>query len=123
MRYEIEINDAIDAAHQLHLPYDSPCNRLHGHRYNIRVKIGTERLDKNGMVIDFTVLKTVIRRYDHQNLNQFFQPTTAENFSAFLASELQAAMTLSPYAEEVPVILSVAVSETPNTWAVYHASA
>jgi 6-pyruvoyltetrahydropterin/6-carboxytetrahydropterin synthase len=110
---EIEIEDTIEAAHQLNLPYESKCNTLHGHSYRVRVKIEAKELNGNGMVIDFTDVKKVIRMYDHQNLNNFFSPTTAERFAQVLYGEL--AIVLSEQ-DNYAIITEVAVSETKSTW-------
>lgn len=76
-----------DACH--HLPhYDGACNKQHGHTYKLEVTV-TGKVDKDitnpkcGMIIDFKDLKkivddTVISKYDHSNLNDFFENPTAE---------------------------------------------
>ena len=33
-----------DAAHQLDLPYESPCNRAHGHRYEVAIAASANML-------------------------------------------------------------------------------
>lgn len=109
--HRIEIECDIQAAHQLFLPYESPCNRPHGHAYFFKVAIGATKLDDNGMIIDFSKVKEVIRHYDHQNLNDFFKPTTAEYFSVVLYEQIKAIL------PEGAILLEVAVSETRNTWA------
>lgn len=48
-----------EASHRLILDYDSPCEKLHGHSYKVEISVATERLDKNGMVIDFSHLNQV----------------------------------------------------------------
>ena len=83
-----------DACH--HLPYyDGACSKLHGHTYKLEVTVtnatgnvtGNGDKDKSnpkcGMIIDFKDLKkivedTVISKYDHSNLNDFFENPTAE---------------------------------------------
>ena len=73
----------ISCAHQLALPYESKCNRLHGHNYTIEVWIKGER-NKQGMVADYSDIAEVINKFDHQNLNDFMQQPTAENFCYLL---------------------------------------
>lgn len=73
----------ISCAHQLTLPYESKCNRLHGHNYTIEVWIRGER-NKEGMVADYSDIAEVINAYDHRNLNDFMQQPTAENFCYLL---------------------------------------
>jgi 6-pyruvoyl tetrahydropterin synthase/QueD family protein len=85
-----------DAAHQLDLPYESPCNRRHGHRYTIVIGASAAELE-HGMVVDYNVLKGVVDEFDHCDLNE--QPefkggrlqTTAENIASVLAQKLQSA--------------------------------
>jgi 6-pyruvoyltetrahydropterin/6-carboxytetrahydropterin synthase len=91
-RYAVTVEDRIEAAHQLKLPYPSKCNRPHGHSYRIRVVIAATELNANGMVVDFTCIKDLLRQYDHQNLNEFFEPSTAEKFGEVLLDQLQKAI-------------------------------
>jgi|TARA_Y100000034_G_scaffold97520_1_gene119110 6-pyruvoyltetrahydropterin/6-carboxytetrahydropterin synthase len=68
-----------------HLPnYDGACRNLHGHSYKLEVEIKGEIDDVSGMVTDFselkkTVKRLVINKYDHADLNEFFDMPTAEN--------------------------------------------
>ena len=76
-----------DACH--HLPhYEGACHNLHGHTYKLEVTVtGQVITDKTnpkcGMIIDFKDLKKVVNeavvdKYDHANLNDFFENPTAE---------------------------------------------
>jgi len=84
-----------DAAHQLDVPYESPCNRRHGHRYTVRIVASAEEL-LYGMVVDFNLLKAVVDEFDHRDLNELADfketglQTTAENICIVLARKLQA---------------------------------
>lgn len=84
----------IAGAHQLQLDYDSKCCNLHGHNWIIEVHCRTRQLDKNGMVTDFSRIKEVVMKLDHQNLNVFFagcnmdMNTTAENIAKFLCHSI-----------------------------------
>ena len=80
-----------DAAHQLHVPYDSPCNRPHGHRYSVKIVASAIQLD-NGMVVDYNLLAKVVDEFDHCDLNARAEfrdglPTTAENLCKVLAEK------------------------------------
>ena len=59
-----------DAAH--FLPnYEGKCKNLHGHRWLVKIEIGTNAKRPNGMIIDFTVIKNHINEnYDHLILNK-----------------------------------------------------
>ena len=81
-----------EAAH--HLPnYEGACNRLHGHSYKLQVTVSGSVDEATGMIIDFNVLKDVVKfkvvdRYDHRNLNEFFSNPTAENMVQHIFKEL-----------------------------------
>lgn len=107
-----------DAAHQLHLPNDSPCNRRHGHRYGVEIRASAEKLE-HGMVVDFNVLASVVERFDHRDLNECAEfaatglPTTTENLALVLAKELQRAV-----GERVSID-EVVVRESPRSAAMW----
>ena len=63
----------ISAAHKLILPYRSKCASLHGHNWIITVYCRSERLNADGMVVDFTQIKQAVKeKLDHRNLNEVF---------------------------------------------------
>lgn len=90
----ISLTSHFDAAHRLDLPYESPCNRAHGHRYEVEISASATQLE-HGMVIDYNVLKAVVDEFDHRDLNALADfkelPTSAENIALVLARKLQAA--------------------------------
>jgi 6-pyruvoyltetrahydropterin/6-carboxytetrahydropterin synthase len=70
-----------DSAHFL-TKYHGKCENLHGHTYKLRVTVEGP-VGEEGMVMDFKELKAVVKekvldRYDHQNLNDFFENPSAE---------------------------------------------
>ena len=77
----------ISAAHRLELDYESKCNRLHGHNYMVEVWAYGD-LDKNGMIIDFSVIKEIVFRYDHRDLNDILDQPTAENIAGDILRNL-----------------------------------
>ncbi|MHA2504503.1 MAG: 6-pyruvoyl trahydropterin synthase family protein [Candidatus Kariarchaeaceae archaeon] len=84
---------SISSAHQLDLPYDSKCNRVHGHNYRFEMYI-TGKVDVHGMVVDFHHLKKVVNSLDHVNLNDVLDvPTTAENLAIHVTREIIALRT------------------------------
>jgi len=120
MKYTISKEFHFSAAHQLSLPYDSPCNRLHGHNYAVVLKLGADKLDEHGMVVDYAttaVFEDYIKTHlDHRFLNEVLEvPSTAENIAEHLSK-----IAGTVYAYTGVTVLSVAVSETPKTWATYH---
>jgi len=73
-------------SHSLTLPYDSPCERDHGHNLIITVFCQADELNENNMVIDFTEIKRVVHgRLDHQCLNRLegigFEWVNSHNFT------------------------------------------
>ena len=51
----------ISAAHSLLLSYPSKCEYLHGHNWIITVHCRSKELNTDGMVIDFTHIKQVVK--------------------------------------------------------------
>lgn len=106
--YYIEKRMEISASHQLRLDYESKCTRLHGHNWVITVYCRAKELDANGMVCDFTHIKTRIHDYlDHSNLNERlpFNPT-AENIARWCV-------------EQVPNCYKATVRESEGNTATY----
>lgn len=77
----------ISSAHQLNLPYDSKCNKLHGHNFKIEVWV-TGFVNEYGMVLDFNKMKNEIMKFDHQNLNDLLDVPTAENLSIEISQSI-----------------------------------
>jgi 6-pyruvoyltetrahydropterin/6-carboxytetrahydropterin synthase len=93
--YEITIETHFSSAHRLR-HYNGECERLHGHNWDVRVSIASEKLSGLGMVMDFKDLKVktnrLIDRFDHQYLNEVppfteLNPTT-ENIARYIFDEL-----------------------------------
>ena len=88
--YYVKKRLEVSASHFLNLDYESKCENLHGHNWNIEIYLKSEKLDKNGMVMDFTIIKkTVMDKMDHKNLNEVFDfNPTAENIATWIKNEL-----------------------------------
>lgn len=110
----ISLECHFDAAHQLDLPYESPCTRPHGHRYQVEIKATAKELE-HGMIVDYNKLQAVVDAFDHRDLNALPEfangklATTAENIAMVLARRLQEAAGARVSIEEV------VVRETPRT--------
>lgn len=109
---------AFSASHRLlGLPETHQCARLHGHNYVIRVGI-TGPVAGVGFVVDYGELapvKTYIDDVlDHRHMNDYldFNPT-AEHLAAHLIEVIRDLVPAVTGEHEV----TVAVSETPKTWA------
>ena len=89
--YELKIITQFGAAHQLK-DTGGECENLHGHNWKIELFVEGERLDKNGLLIDFKILKQetkkVIDVLDHKFLNEleWFKDMnpTSENISRLI---------------------------------------
>jgi len=79
----------IAGSHCLELDYNSKCRNNHGHNWIVTVCCQAEKLNKNGMVIDFTHIKEFVNKLDHKNLNDIldFNPT-AENIASFICHNI-----------------------------------
>ena len=88
--YRVSKKMEISAMHQLELDYVSKCQKPHGHNWFITVEIEGIKLDRNGMLIDFNVIKELIHcKMDHKNLNEVFKfNPTAENISSWVAEQI-----------------------------------
>ena len=87
------------AAHQLP-NYQGNCANLHGHRWQLEVEIkmleeeGLELGVYKGMIMDFKVLKedieeAVIKKLDHQFINNILENPTAENMILWIKKQLE----------------------------------
>lgn len=97
--YEVKKRLEISAAHYLKLDYESKCANLHGHNWIIDVYLRSEKLNANGMIMDFSHIKKKIRdKFDHKVINDVvdFNPT-AENLAKYICDEL------APYCYRVDV--------------------
>lgn len=98
----------IAGAHKLTLPYKSKCANLHGHNWQCLVKCKAKRLNKAGMVCDFTHIKKAIHdKLDHKYLNDIlpFNPT-AENIAKWIC-------------DQIPNCYEVQVQESDGNIAIY----
>lgn len=87
--YYVSKRMEIAACHKLNLSYESKCANLHGHNWIITVYCKAEKLNKDGMVMDFKHIKQKIHGYlDHGNLNELlpFNPT-AENIAKWIVAQ------------------------------------
>ena len=106
--YYVKKTIEISGAHRLTLDYESKCTALHGHNWIITVYCRSEELDGNGMVVDFSLIKSKVKSVlDHQILNDVlpFNPT-AENIARWCQ-------------QQVPNCYRVDVQETTGNIATY----
>lgn len=121
--YEVRVEADFAAAHFL-THYNGKCERLHGHNYRVRIWARGTELDDGGMLIDFGILKGLLRdicaRLDHQNLNDFSVfagDPSAERIAKYIFDELEGS--LSAQGQDRSILYAVEVYETPTSMARY----
>ncbi len=91
--YYITKRFEIAGCHSLRLSYESKCSRMHGHNWIITVHCRAAELNADGMVADFSHIKSLVsERLDHGNLNELlpFNPT-AENIARWICDQIPTA--------------------------------
>ena len=110
---------AFSASHVLDgLPSWHPCSRMHGHNYVVTLELSAprEQLNEHGFVRDYRELddfkKWVDDTLDHRHLNEVAGggAPSAENLAVWI---------YDLWAERIPELSGVVVSETPKTTAAY----
>lgn len=106
--YYIKKRLEIAGSHRLQLSYESKCQNLHGHNWNVTICCKSSELNNDGMVIDFTHIKECIhQKLDHSNLNELFDfNPTAENIAKWIC-------------DNTPYCYRVEVQESEGNIAVY----
>jgi 6-pyruvoyltetrahydropterin/6-carboxytetrahydropterin synthase len=97
MIYTTSVTMNFSSAHALR-GYKGRCENLHGHNWKVRAALSGRKLDKIGMLVDFTDIKgclgKILGRLDHRYLNEVppFDTVnpTAENIAAHIFSEMKA---------------------------------
>ncbi len=88
--YYVEKRIEVAMAHRLCLTYESKCSHLHGHNAIVTVYCKSETLNENGMVVDFSTIKDIVKGLlDHQYVNDKvdFNPT-AENLARWICEQV-----------------------------------
>lgn len=95
--YELMIKGDFAAAHNLR-NYKGKCEHIHGHNYIVEVYLEKEKLGKDGLVIDFAIIKKklnkILDKLDHKYLNKdvdFFKKNnpSAENIARYIFLSLK----------------------------------
>lgn len=81
-----------DSAHNL-TDYYGKCERVHGHTYKLEVTLEGP-VQSNGLVIDFVVLKRIVKKHvleklDHHYLNDIIENPSAERIVVWIWERLE----------------------------------
>jgi 6-pyruvoyltetrahydropterin/6-carboxytetrahydropterin synthase len=94
--YEITVISNFSGAHRLRYLHGR-CEELHGHNWKVEVSVVSNRLGKEGVAIDFGVLKEkvekVLKPLDHHYLNDlpYFsgREPSSENIAKYIFDKLK----------------------------------
>jgi len=119
--FEASIKTGFSGAHRLK-GYRGKCENIHGHNWDVEVFIGTETLDKQGISIDFRLLRrklnNVLAALDHRDLNKvaFFNKNnpSAENIARYIYIKLKKSIS-----SKGVFLRRVSVWETKDSCATY----
>ncbi len=82
--FEVTVEAGFSSGHYLR-NYRGKCENPHGHNYRVLVTLAGKELDPSGLLLDFKLLKDVLRPVvnylDHQMINDL-EPFTTVNPSA-----------------------------------------
>lgn len=94
--YEISVHSHFSGAHRLRY-LQGKCEELHGHNWKVEVSVVSNRVGKDGLVIDFGILKQkvgkVLKPLDHTYLNdlRYFLGTepSSENIAKYIFDRMK----------------------------------
>jgi 6-pyruvoyltetrahydropterin/6-carboxytetrahydropterin synthase len=94
--YEITVLSHFSAAHRLRYLHGK-CEELHGHNWKVEIAVVSDRLNKEGVVIDFKILKQKLEKalklLDHTYLNDlpYFsgKEPSSENIAKYIFDKLK----------------------------------
>jgi 6-pyruvoyltetrahydropterin/6-carboxytetrahydropterin synthase len=94
--FEISVDCTFAAGHALR-NYKGKCENVHGHNYKVRVTLAGDKLNAEGLLMDFAQLraeiKGLVEKLDHHFLNDIppfdqLNPS-AENLAKYLCDEIK----------------------------------
>jgi len=91
MSWKLRVREKFSAAHFLK-EYRGKCEKIHGHTFQVEVKIEVTELDKTGIGIDFAEIKRKLAELlpDHTLLNEVYEfNPSAENLARHFYFELK----------------------------------
>ena len=101
--FSVKVRAEFAAAHHIR-GYDGECARPHGHNFKVEVEATSPGLNKIGIALDFKDLKKMVKglieRFDHQDLNTVAPFTdvnpTAETLAQHFFEELEQQIAVNP---------------------------
>lgn len=105
---------SFDAAHNL-VKYHGKCENLHGHTYKLVVTVAGEK-DDEGMVIDFSELKKIVKDnvlniLDHSYINDIIEQPSAENIAEWIWNKISSKLNSDRY-----FLYEIKLYETPTSY-------
>jgi len=121
--FQVSVEETFSSGHALR-GYKGKCENPHGHNYRVQVTLEGAQLDGIGLLVDFThlkeVLRTIIKRLDHQFINDLEPFTTvnpsAENMAKYFYHEVSGQLKNLPPGTRVS---DVVIWETDTAMAKY----
>ncbi|OGS21370.1 MAG: 6-carboxytetrahydropterin synthase QueD [Elusimicrobia bacterium RIFOXYA2_FULL_40_6] len=106
--------------------YKGKCENLHGHNWKVETTVSGDKLDKSGLLLDFTDLKEIVsgllENFDHKYLNQVkpfnkLNPTS-EIIAKYIHDELKNRLQ-DDYSKLEFSKIKITVWESDKQWASY----
>ena len=119
--FTIGIKDSFAAAHRID-GYNGKCEELHGHNFLVEAFLSGDRLNGQGLLVDFKVLKKylqeILETLDHTYLNEipFFaeRNSSAEYIAMYVYGEMEKKL-----AQDGVLLKEIRVWESEKAFAAY----
>jgi 6-pyruvoyltetrahydropterin/6-carboxytetrahydropterin synthase len=132
--FAIEVQSRFSAAHALRLP-DGSTEPLHGHDFQVTVKIAADKLDDIGTVIDFHLieqcLEDIVQPWRNRNLNEIapfnkYTNPSAERIAEHIGYDINTGLKTFAFknmaqlsAERNVRLVEVRITEAPGCLAIW----
>ncbi|MFO7752609.1 MAG: 6-carboxytetrahydropterin synthase QueD [Desulfobacteraceae bacterium] len=121
--FELKVKNRFSAAHRLKM-VGQKCENLHGHNWNVEVRVAGEKLNTAGVLVDFGDIKRTVKQtmeeLDHKFLNEIEafaeEQPTSERIAVYIAEKV--ALRLESLDEDVRVA-GVTAWESEDACATY----
>ena len=117
--YEVEVEISFPASHQVTVA--GVCEDLHEHNWTVRARLCGEKLDSDGLLVDFTAVKKLLAKIA-DNLKGRDLAEVLDLAGLNPSAENVARYFYRQSAEELPqdvYLEAVSVQEAPGCWASY----